>query len=303
MPLSGKKLCVLLAGSGSGEVAAALRALYPEGKDHLELTVVSGVSTLMATLEVVDPELILLDLSLAHPDPLDAVRRVHRAAAAVPLIVLVAGTDKDLGARCLNQGAMDYLLQGCLNPAALERVLHAALAHNTLEGLADLLRDPLTRLYLRDGFLTLGARALETARRKGSTLVLLCLRIENLLAIREEFGPHAVESCLRKAGALLAGSFRRTDLVARLGESQFAALAIDAVEPSGPVLCQRLERRLAILNREMGSWSPLELRLSTGFWPATDASSFPEFLDRVETGLRAAFAGASPRLQEAVSEK
>lgn len=303
--MSGRKLRVLLAASDSGEVAAALRALYPEGKDQLELTVVSGVSTLMATLEVVSPELILVDLSLAHPYPLDAVRLVHRAAASVPLIVLVGGMDKDLGARCLKQGAMDFVLQGCMSPATLQRVLRAALEHNTLAGLADLLRDPLTGLYLHDAFLTLGRRALETARRKGSTLVLLCMRIENFSAIREGFGARAAESSLRQVGALLAGSFRRTDIVARLGESQFAALAIDAAEPSGPVLCQRLEKRIAVLNREIGPWGPLDLRMSTGFWPAKDANSFPEFLDQVEGGLRAGFprAAAPAPIREAVSKR
>src|SRR5258707_6104259 len=53
-----------------------------------------------------------------------------------------------------------------------------------------------------------------------------------------------------------------TDIVARLEESQFAALAVDAIEPSAPVLCQRVEKRIAVLNRDMGPWGPLELRIS-----------------------------------------
>src|SRR5216684_3864598 len=64
-----KKLRILLAEGDSGETAAALRELYPEGQDGLELTNVSAVSTLIATLEIVNPEFIFLDLSLAHPDP------------------------------------------------------------------------------------------------------------------------------------------------------------------------------------------------------------------------------------------
>lgn len=44
--------------------------------------------------------------------------------------------------------------------------MRAALERNTLEGLADLLRDSLTGLYTRDGFLTLGARAMEMAKSR-----------------------------------------------------------------------------------------------------------------------------------------
>jgi diguanylate cyclase (GGDEF)-like protein len=283
-----KKLRILLAEGDPGETASALRALYPEGQDGLELTIVSGVSTLIATLEIADPDVIFLDLSLAHPDPLEAVRRVHRSAPEVPLIVLADGGDKNCAARSQSQGALDYLIKGFIDPRTLEGVLRAALEHNTLEGMADLLRDSLTGLYVRDDFLTLGERAMEAAKRNESTLVLLYIKIENLAALRAEYGSNAVEKSLRGVATLLAGSFRRTDIVARLDESQFAALAVDAVEPSAPVLCQRLEKRIAVLNRDMGPWGPLELRICARFWSPKEPLTFSEFLDSVEAGLRAA---------------
>ncbi|HYL86681.1 MAG TPA: diguanylate cyclase [Candidatus Angelobacter sp.] len=286
--MSREKLRILLAEGDSGRLTAALRQLYPEGQNHLELTEVSGVSTLMATLEVVNPELIFLDLSLGQPDPLDAVRLVHRAAPEVPLIVVADEANKDLAARSLNQGALDYLVESRLDPATIERVLQKVLEQNTVEGLANLLRDPVTGLHTRDGFLTLAGRALDNAARRESTLVLLCMLVENLDAIRAEFGLSAAESTLREIGKLLAGSFRRTDIVARLGDSQFAALAVDAVEPSAPVLCQRLEKRITVLNKDIGPWGPLEPRMSVGFWRAGDTTWFPEFLDSVEAGLRVA---------------
>ncbi len=280
------KLHILLAEGDPGETASALHALYPEGHDGLKLTNVSSVSTLIATLEIINPEVIFLDLALAHSDPLDAVRRVHRSAPAVPLIVLADASDKDCAARSLSQGALNYLIKGFIDSRSLERVLRAALERNTLEGLADLLRDPLTGLYIREGFLTLGERAMETAKRSESTLVLLCMSIENLAALRVGYGSNAVEKSLRGVATLLAGSFRRTDIMARLGESQFAALAVDALEPSAPVLRQRLEKRIAVLNRDMGPWGPLELRMSARFWSPKDAATFSEFLNSVETDLR-----------------
>jgi len=282
----GKKLRILLAEGSPGETASGLRALYPEGQDDLELTNVSSVSTLVATLDIVNPEIIFLDLALAHPDPLDTVRRVHRSAPAVPLIILADASEKDCAIRSLTQGTQDYLLKGFIDSRTLERVLRAALERNTLEGLADLLRDSLTGLYIRDGFLALGERAVETAKSRDSTLVLLCLRIENLAAVRAEYGPSAVDSSLCEVAKLLTGSFRRTDIVARLGESQFAALAVDAAEPSAPVLRQRLEKRVVMLNRDIGPWGPLELRMSARFWSPKEAIAFSKFLDSVETELR-----------------
>jgi DNA-binding NtrC family response regulator len=83
-----------------------LRSLYPEEQDSLELTIVSSVSTLLATLDIINPEVIFLDLTVANPDPLNAVRRVHRSAPAVPLIVLADGNDKDCALKSLSQGAL-----------------------------------------------------------------------------------------------------------------------------------------------------------------------------------------------------
>jgi len=282
----GKKLRILLAEESLGEAASGLRALYPEEQDGLELTHVSSVSTLVATLEIVNPEIIFLDLALAHPDALDTVRRVHRSAPAVPLIILADASEKDCAIRSLSQGTQDYLLKGFIDSRTLERVLRAALEHNTVEGLADLLRDPLTGLYTRDGFLTLGEHAMETAKSRASTLVLVCMTIENLAALHQGFGPRAVESSLCEVAKLLAASFRRTDIVARLGDSQFAALAVDAAEPSAPVLRQRLEKRIVMLNRGMGPWGPLQLRMSARFWSPEEAIVFSDFLDRIEAELR-----------------
>jgi len=284
--VSEKKLSVLLAEEYPGMTSAILRALYPEERNELELTNVSSISTLIATLDVVNPEVIFLDLSLAHPGALDEVRRVHRSAPTVPLIVLADSSEKDCAVQSLTLGAQNYLLKEQIDSPALERVLSAALEHNTLEGLADLMRDSQTGLYTRDGFLTLAEHAMESARIKGSTLVLLCLRIENLETLRAEYGPSAVESSLTEAAKLLAVSFRQTDIVARLGESQFAALAVDAVEPSVPVLCQRLQKRIAILSHNAGPWGPMELRMSACFWSPKEAITFPEFLDKVEGELR-----------------
>ncbi len=153
-----KKLRILLAESGEGETAEILRAIFAETTGGLELAVVATVATLIPTIRVVDPEIILLDLALSLRDPLDAVRLVHRSAPGTPLVVLADPSQKQYAAQSLSEGAMDYVLKGFMDARTLDRVLRGALERNTFEGLADLLRDPMTGLYSREGLLTLGAR-------------------------------------------------------------------------------------------------------------------------------------------------
>jgi diguanylate cyclase (GGDEF)-like protein len=281
-----KKLRILLAESTPSETAETLKALFPDSEGGLGLTIVSTLATLIPTVKVVDPEIILLDLALSLRDPLDAVRIVHRSAPGVPLVVLAEPAQKQYAAQSLSEGAMDYLLKGFIDSRTLDRVLRGALERNTFEGLADLLRDPVTGLYTRDGLLTLGTRCQEEAPRTGRKLALLCALFENLQTLREGFGPGAAERALLEIAALLAGSCRRSDLLARLGEAQFALLAVDADAPTERVLRGRLEKSLAVQNEARSPWGPIDLRVSTGVWSGKDGRGFGEFLDSVETRLR-----------------
>src|ERR1700723_2768121 len=233
-----KKLRILPAEAEPSETADPLRTLFPEAAGGLDLTVVSTMATLVPTAKIVDPEIILLDLELSMRDPLDAVHLVHRSAPGIPLVVLADPSQKQHAAQSLSEGAMDYFLKGFMDARTLGRVLRTALERNTFEGLADLLRDPLTGLYTREGLLTLGTRCQEQAQRTGGTLVLICALFENLHTLREGFGPGAADQALRDVAQLLVNSCRRSDIVSRLGQEQFALLAVDAVAPSASVMLQ-----------------------------------------------------------------
>jgi diguanylate cyclase (GGDEF)-like protein len=293
--MSHKKLRVLLAESGDGGTAEILRGLFTDSEGGLELAVVGTIATLIPTIRVVDPEIILLDLELSLGGPLDAVHLVHRSAPGIPLIVLAEPSQKQYAAQSLSEGAMDYVLKGFMDARTLDRVLRSALARNTFEGLADLLRDPVTGLYSREGLLTLGARCQEETQRTGGSLVLICALIENLQTLRDGFGPGAADQAVKDVARLMAESCRRSDLVARLGQAQFAILAVDAIAPCAPLLRQRLERRLAIHNETRSPWGPLDLRLGIGSWSARDERSFARFLDEVEADLRPAPVSAAAK--------
>jgi len=284
-PMTEKKLRVLVVEDSIGEARAALRILYPETEGRMDLTDVGSLSTVLPTISMVNPDVALMDLSLAGPDPVDSIRRLHRSAPQLPLIVIAKESEKGEAVRCLDVGAVEYLLKGFVDARTVARALRIALERNTVSALADLLRDPATNLYTRDGLLTLGTQACEAAQRNGGTLVLLCVLLENLATLRQEFGSRAVDQTVRDLAGILSGSFRRTDVVARMGEGQFAALAVDAVEPSAPVLFQRVKRRVEAQNKLRDLASGMRLRLAVGFWSREHAGTFNELLERVESEL------------------
>jgi diguanylate cyclase (GGDEF)-like protein len=280
-----KNIRILLAGDATGEAAQALRAVFSPPEHALELTAVSSVETLIPTLGVVSPEIILLDLAATQPHHKEMVRRVHRAAPQVPLILFGDRAQEEVAREALAEGAMDYFLRDNMDGATLSRVFRGAFERNTVEGLADLLRDSLTGLYTRDGLLTLGSNTMDVTRRKGGTLALFCVFLNNLHEARESLGDAAVAQVLKELAKALTECFRRSDFVARLGEAQFAVLAVDPTEQGVTIVRQRLDRQLAKLRRESGVAS-LRLTVNGCRWTATENISFAELLDVVEAGLR-----------------
>jgi DNA-binding NarL/FixJ family response regulator len=135
-----KNIRILLAGDNDGRAAQALQALFCEPEHALELTAVSTIANLLPTLGVVNPEIIVLDMAIVRENAREAVRRLHRATS-IPLVVLADEAKKDAAKETLLEGAMDYLLREYLDTATLSRIFRGALERNTLEGLADLLRD------------------------------------------------------------------------------------------------------------------------------------------------------------------
>jgi diguanylate cyclase (GGDEF)-like protein len=253
----------------------------------MDLTVVSTVATLLATIKIVDPEVILLDLGLSLREPMDAVHLVHRTAPGVPLIALADPAQKDAATRSLADGAIDFVLRGHVDAETLEPVLRTALERNTVAALTNMLRDPVTGLYSRDGFLTVGKRRLEEATRSGSSLVLICVLFENLQALRDAFGPGTADRSISDVAALLKGCCRRSDEVGRLGEAQFAILGVGAAAPSAEVMRNRLEQHLAVHNQTRSPWGPIDLRTSIGAWtPAAEGNGFEGLLDGIESRLR-----------------
>jgi diguanylate cyclase (GGDEF)-like protein len=281
-----KTIRILLAGDASGEAAQALRALFSSPEHALELTAVSSVTTLIPTLGVVDPEIILLDLAVAQPHPKETIRRVHRAAPNIPILVLADEAQKEHAKQALHDGAMDYVLREYMNDANLARVFRGALERNTLEALADFLRDPVSGLYTRDGLLTVGSSTLDLTRRNRGSLALFCILIQNFAALRDGLGQTAADHAIQDLTEALAGCFRRSDILARIGDAQFAVLAVDSTAPGAAVVRQRLERCLALVPQQRESSAALRFTVNGGLWSCEDHAAFPEFLDTVEAGLR-----------------
>src|SRR5580765_8196331 len=124
------------------------------------------------------------------------------------------------------------------------------------------LTDELTGLYNRRGFSTLAERHLSLARRKGQDLLLVLADIDGLKPINDTFGHHAGDQVVIDAANVLRGTYRRVDIIARIGGDEFTAFPIEAGPDSAEILMNRLQDNIAKHNERYTR--PFRLSMSVG---------------------------------------
>jgi len=123
------------------------------------------------------------------------------------------------------------------------------------------MRDELTGLYNRRGFLTLAEEQIKIACSGRRELLVVFADVDDLKAINDGYGHSEGDNALKKAAEVLLAVFRDTDLVARLGGDEFAVLALDC-SPAGLVrINAHFDKLLRLMNNLEKPWN---LSISVG---------------------------------------
>ncbi|HSA95082.1 MAG TPA: diguanylate cyclase [Acidobacteriota bacterium] len=127
------------------------------------------------------------------------------------------------------------------------------------------LRDQLTTLYNRRGFLTLAEQHLKTANRLKKKVAALYLDMDNLKRINDTGGHKTGDRALAEMAFILKKSFRDADIVGRLGGDEFSVLAMETNRPLDPdVLVRRLREKLDLFNARSSAEAGFSLAASVG---------------------------------------
>ena len=122
-------------------------------------------------------------------------------------------------------------------------------------------KDELTGLYNRRGFLALAEEQIKIACSGRRELLVVFADVDGLKAINDRYGHSEGDRALKKAAEVLLTVFRETDLVARLGGDEFAVLALDC-SPAGLVrINAHFDKLLRAINDLENPW---KLSISVG---------------------------------------
>jgi diguanylate cyclase (GGDEF)-like protein/PAS domain S-box-containing protein len=147
------------------------------------------------------------------------------------------------------------------------------------------LRDQLTTLYNRRGFLTLAEQQLKTANRLKKKLAVLYLDMDNLKRINDTGGHKTGDRALTEMAFILKKSFRDADIVGRIGGDEFSVLAMETTRPiEADLLVRRLREKLDLFNARSSAEAGFSLAASVGVFTRDpeDPITIEEMLSRAD---------------------
>jgi diguanylate cyclase (GGDEF)-like protein len=284
-------------------VAAAIRGVdLDDGIGTLVGSAVAAVGARSAMVSLQDPDRpdpeLTLTIGLDEPAQAEAVEAVRSpdhpltvagrdrsetrdgATIALPLIVTRAGVEEALGALAVTFGDAaaadavdrDYLrLVADIASLAVDRARLASSVAERSEWFERLAHtDPLTGLANLRTISRVLELELARAARQGSEVSVALFDVDGFAAVNAAAGRNAGDDVLRAVAAVLAGSVRLVDTVARSGGDEFLLVAPGS---AGAMVAQRVVDGVAGVRTADGS--PVTVTAGVARFPAdgTDAES------------------------------
>lgn len=112
------------------------------------------------------------------------------------------------------------------------------------------IRDELTGLYNRRGFMELARHVIQQTDRAKSSALLFFLDLNGMKQINDQLGHEEGDRALCETASVLRATFRASDVVARLGGDEFVALLPEANADQLGVFEARIEAEISARNQK-----------------------------------------------------
>jgi diguanylate cyclase (GGDEF)-like protein/PAS domain S-box-containing protein len=145
--------------------------------------------------------------------------------------------------------------------------------------------DELTGLPNRRGLLVAGDRLLQFADTQASDVQVLFAGVDNVQELNDRIGHHAGDAALQAVARALSVAFGKNDVLARIGGTQFLALALNLRALDWAATTARIQRHLA--TADTVEFVGAEVRVSFGWTtrPAGDHASLGELVARSDWAM------------------
>ena len=145
--------------------------------------------------------------------------------------------------------------------------------------------DPLTRLYNRRGFLNLAEHLLKSAERFRSNMLLAYIDVDNIKFINDTFGHEHGDVVLIDTADVLRSTFRKSDVICRIGGDEFAVLASNFDESYPQNIIDRLQHYIDAHNRKGNNQYKISMSMGFAFYDPAAPCSLEVLMVRADQSM------------------
>jgi diguanylate cyclase (GGDEF)-like protein len=244
-------------------------------------------------LQLHTPDLVLLDLFMPQVDGLTVLERLRRRPRTpeLPVVVVSGCSDAHLRVKGLSLGAADVVRKP-FHPAELlariDKVLAQADQRDRLRAQAHL--DELTGLSNLRCFRERLHEELSRSARYRSGLALVLIDLDHLKQMNDTLGHDTGNRALGHLATTLRQAARETDVVARVGGDEFAALLPETAGPAAQRFAERVRRQLAASMQHQQDLPPITVSMGIAVHDGVSSPSetTEALLKRADVALYAA---------------
>ena len=145
--------------------------------------------------------------------------------------------------------------------------------------------DELTGFQNRRGLVAAGTRLLQFADRQNAPVHALFVDVGNVQELNRRLGHHAGDAALQAVARALSVTFRKHDVLARIGGTQFLALALQLQESDCDTLTGRIRDHLGAPETRAFVGGPVEVCCGWTTRPGGDRTSLEDLMARSDWAM------------------
>lgn len=179
---------------------------------------------------------------------LDVLKHLRGSNAMTAFVFLTDYASKETAFEAMTLGAMDYLIKDRFTKFELAKCISFSmyLKRREIELQKEALRDSLTGLGNKGLFEAQLKQAGERAKRDNEKLGLLVIDVDGFKGVNDKYGHKVGDKLLQQISERIVSETRASDVVARIGGDEFAALiikpkSVDHTEATG----RKIEKALS----------------------------------------------------------
>lgn len=185
----------------------------------------------------------------------DVLKAIRQSTPLTAFVFLTAHACKDAAFEALTLGAMDYLIKDRFTPFELAKCIAYSMyiKRREISLQKEALRDSLTGLGNKALFQAQLKQAAERAKRDNERLGVLVIDVDGFKTINDKYGHQAGDQLLQQIAERINNETRSSDVVARIGGDEFAAILIKPKSPTHVhAIGEKIEKALSAMPYNLG---------------------------------------------------